>query len=74
MEKFTPKISPKERMIRKNFKNVGIVLGVLFLLLWFIQNEAKRVHTDMYGSIHKNEYAIERHEILLKEIINGQSN
>ncbi len=56
MDKFMPKISPTMRNIRKNFKKVGIVLGIIFLLLWFVRSEAKRVHAEMWGAIHTLQY------------------
>jgi len=56
MEKFMPKISPTMKNIRKSFKKVGIIFLFVFFLLWFIHQEAARVHEEIYGKIHTLEY------------------
>lgn len=44
MEKFMP----LKGNIGKGFRNVAITLALVFFLLWFIQSEAERVHTELY--------------------------
>jgi len=47
MEKFIP----LKGNIGKGFRNLSIVLCLIFFLLWFIHSEASRVHTDIYEKI-----------------------
>jgi len=56
MEKFIPKLSPKEIKLRKSFKKIGLILLFMFFLLWFIHSEAERVHKDIYSLIHQIQY------------------
>lgn len=59
MEKFIPKVSPKERMLRKAFKNVGFILAFIIFLLWFIHSEASRIHTKLFSNNASLEYRVE---------------